>query len=243
MSSSPWRTFFMKTSSPAKRSTCCRTFVVTASRSKARVSRKWASLDSSRPVLIACRARDSSVGSLDNCCIGNCAALTAPHNSWPRTTRTFTFKWFTAYCNEAVVPTSKAFPATRTTKMSPRPWSKMISVGTRESEQPRMATQGNCFEINARRSNALASGRVALPVQNRALPRWSSASTSDGVRAAARLCSASAWALASSIEKPSQAMDLIVSLSGSPEIFRTNDDSAVMGRRGGACGHACCCCC
>jgi hypothetical protein len=30
----------------------------------------------------------------------------------------------------------------RITKMSPRPWSKTISMGTRESEQPRIATAG-----------------------------------------------------------------------------------------------------
>mmetsp|Transcript_9093 Transcript_9093/g.18687 ORF Transcript_9093/g.18687 Transcript_9093/m.18687 type:complete len:215 (+) Transcript_9093:501-1145(+) len=152
-------------------------------------------------------------------------------------TRTFTFKWFTAYCNEAVVPTSKAFPATRTTKMSPRPWSKMISVGTRESEQPRMATEGNCFEMRARRSKALLSGRTAEPVQKRALPRCNSARTSAGEREATLLCSASAWARASCMEKPSQPT---MSIAGFGAATRCCAGGGICC---GGCVCCCCCCC
>ena len=38
---------------------------------------------------------------------------------------------------------------TRMTNMSPRPWSKTISIGTRESEQPRMATDGCCGQAHS----------------------------------------------------------------------------------------------
>ena len=36
------------------------------------------------------------------------------------------------------------FPATRMTKRSPSPWSKINSAGTRESEQPRTIAKGAC---------------------------------------------------------------------------------------------------
>mmetsp|Transcript_82937 Transcript_82937/g.213700 ORF Transcript_82937/g.213700 Transcript_82937/m.213700 type:complete len:211 (-) Transcript_82937:39-671(-) len=118
------------------------------------------------------------------------------------TTTTFTLRWFTANCREAVVDMSKALPATRTTKRSPRPWSKTISTGTRESAQARIAVCGNCLLISARRSKALFSGRFALPIQKRALPRWRSSSTCFGVRLIFASCPWSASLRASSIVKP-----------------------------------------
>ena len=43
-------------------------------------------------------------------------------------------------------------PATRMTNRSPRPWSKTISAGTRESEQPRMTANGSWFgAVSSRR--------------------------------------------------------------------------------------------
>mmetsp|Transcript_16696 Transcript_16696/g.48467 ORF Transcript_16696/g.48467 Transcript_16696/m.48467 type:complete len:283 (-) Transcript_16696:6-854(-) len=181
------------------------TFVVAASRSTARVSWRNAKRSWFRSALMLCSACSSSGGSSKSLSEGSWAALTAPHNSWPKTTMTFTFKWWTAYCKEAWVEVSKALPATRTTKRSPKPWSKIISVGTRESEQPKIATEGNCFVIRVRRWKALASGRVAAPVQNLAFPRCKSCNTSRGVRAKARCCAPSAWSRASSMVKPSQA--------------------------------------
>mmetsp|Transcript_37305 Transcript_37305/g.98327 ORF Transcript_37305/g.98327 Transcript_37305/m.98327 type:complete len:233 (+) Transcript_37305:414-1112(+) len=99
---------------------------------------------------------------------------------------------------------SRQLPATRITKMSPKPWSKMISVGTRESEQPRIATEGNCLEIKARRSKALFSGLVAQFIQKRAFPRCSSARTSCGDLAMAWACLSLACSRASSMENPCQ---------------------------------------
>mmetsp|Transcript_22936 Transcript_22936/g.50701 ORF Transcript_22936/g.50701 Transcript_22936/m.50701 type:complete len:233 (+) Transcript_22936:631-1329(+) len=64
--------------------------------------------------------------------------------------------------------------------MSPRPWSKTISTGTRESAQPRTAARGDCFTIRARRSKALLSGRVAVFIQNRVFPRCKDSKISLG---------------------------------------------------------------
>eukprot|EP00962_Isochrysis_galbana_P030155 scaffold9757_cov104-Isochrysis_galbana.AAC.1 len=50
-------------------------------------------------------------------------------------------------------------PATRMPKTSPSARSKTISMGTRESEQPMMATFGYDCQISARRCMALISGR------------------------------------------------------------------------------------
>mmetsp|Transcript_49155 Transcript_49155/g.149641 ORF Transcript_49155/g.149641 Transcript_49155/m.149641 type:complete len:256 (-) Transcript_49155:12-779(-) len=192
---------------------CCRTFRVTASLSLARAS----------TILDNAGSRDSPTKR--SCCIWrktSCnwacslealssagswnwiAAFTAPQASCPMTTRTLTFRWCTAYCSDANVDVARPLPATRMTKMSPSPWSKTISTGTRESEQPSTATAGNCLEINPRFSNALFSGRVALPIQNRALPRCSSASTSAGDRNDDRIARASQFCCASSMENPCQ---------------------------------------
>eukprot|EP00962_Isochrysis_galbana_P055884 scaffold27699_cov101-Isochrysis_galbana.AAC.1 len=56
----------------------------------------------------------------------------------------------------------------------------MISGGTRESEQPMIATFGYDCQISARRCMVLSSGREPLPVQKRVLPALSISSTSDG---------------------------------------------------------------
>mmetsp|Transcript_13859 Transcript_13859/g.31687 ORF Transcript_13859/g.31687 Transcript_13859/m.31687 type:complete len:205 (+) Transcript_13859:49-663(+) len=200
-----FRTFTIKPLSFVRRSTWLFTLRVTASRSRARLSLRPARRSWLRPTLMDFSASWSCAGiSFSMVSTGSCAALTAPQSSCPRTTSTFTFKWCTAYCSDASVAVSRALPATRTTKMSPRPWSKMISVGTRESEQPRMATTGDCLEMSARRSKALASGRTAAPVQNRALPRCRSSKTSWGGRARALAWEVSACFRASSMEKPCQ---------------------------------------
>mmetsp|Transcript_21847 Transcript_21847/g.75112 ORF Transcript_21847/g.75112 Transcript_21847/m.75112 type:complete len:274 (+) Transcript_21847:660-1481(+) len=184
-------------------STCLTTFEVTASRSLARLSCIKLRQFSSNPSLMFLNRSCKAAGSCSNCSFGSKAAFTTPHNSWPRTISTFTSKWFTAYCKEADAMVSKQFPATRITKMSPKPWSKIISVGTRESEQPSTATEGNCFEIKALRSKALFSGLFARPVQKRVLPFCSSAKTSWGDRLMAWSWAWSACARDSSMEKPS----------------------------------------
>ena len=53
-------------------------------------------------------------------------------------------------------------PATRMTNRSPSPWSKTISAGTRESEQPRMMANGSCSAATSLRRAWLAR---TLPVQ------------------------------------------------------------------------------
>mmetsp|Transcript_52030 Transcript_52030/g.113674 ORF Transcript_52030/g.113674 Transcript_52030/m.113674 type:complete len:223 (+) Transcript_52030:678-1346(+) len=182
--------------------TCCLTLLMTASRSCARVSSMHFRRLKSRPPLSDIRQLQSSLGSPRRASSGRPAALMAPQPSWPMTMSTFTFRWFTAYCSEPMVVSVTALPAQRTTNMSPRCWSKTISVGTRESEQLRIAVCGNCLLISARRSKALLSGRVAWPIQKRVLPRWSDSSTSTGVCLRLASCPASASLRASSMEKP-----------------------------------------
>lgn len=67
---------------------------------------------------------------------------------------TFIFQCRNAYCSGANIAVSRAVPATQMAKMSPELWSKTSSVGTRESEEPKMATTGDYFEITATRSRA-----------------------------------------------------------------------------------------
>eukprot|EP00967_Tisochrysis_lutea_P002548 scaffold3129_cov35-Tisochrysis_lutea.AAC.1 len=56
----------------------------------------------------------------------------------------------------------------------------MISGGTRESEQPRIATLGYACQISTLRCIVLSSGRVDWPVQKRTFPAESISSTSAG---------------------------------------------------------------
>mmetsp|Transcript_57809 Transcript_57809/g.126677 ORF Transcript_57809/g.126677 Transcript_57809/m.126677 type:complete len:221 (+) Transcript_57809:622-1284(+) len=198
----PFFTCSMMPLSKVNFSTCLFTLVVTASRSWALLSRTAFRSLSFKPSLRPVRRLPRQVGSLAMSAVGSWAALIAPQPSWPMTIRTLTERWWTAYSKEAVVVLSKQFPATRTTNMSPRPWSKTISTGTRESEHPKTAVNGNCFEINALRSKALASGRWAAPIQNRAFPFWRADRTSSGFIRLAIICSVSAFSRASSMVKP-----------------------------------------
>src|ERR1700686_3805918 len=70
-------------------------------------------------------------------------------------------------------------PATRMTKRSPKPWSKTISTGTRESEQPRMAANGSWLAANSRRrARPVIASRLPMSDTNRWLPSCKSASAS-----------------------------------------------------------------
>src|SRR5580693_7520662 len=66
------------------------------------------------------------------------AAVTAPHPSWPRTTKRGVCRWAPAYCMLPMTSGEITFPATRMMNSSPKSASKINSGGTRESEQPRM---------------------------------------------------------------------------------------------------------
>mmetsp|Transcript_52040 Transcript_52040/g.113706 ORF Transcript_52040/g.113706 Transcript_52040/m.113706 type:complete len:234 (+) Transcript_52040:53-754(+) len=200
--SSPARTLSMILTSSVRASTWRLTLVTTASRSCDLGSWTQARRSKSRPLLMWFRHVQRAGSKVFRVSAGMPAAFTAPQPSWPMTMSTFTFRWFTAYCSEPMVVSVTALPAQRTTNMSPRCWSKTISVGTRESEQLRIAVCGNCLLISARRSKALLSGRVAWPIQKRVLPRWSDSSTSTGVCLRLASCPASASLRASSMEKP-----------------------------------------
>ena len=69
------------------------------------------------------------------------AALTAPQRSCPSTITRFTPRCSTAYSMLACTSSSATLPATRSTKMSPRPWSNTTSGATRESAQVTMIGQ------------------------------------------------------------------------------------------------------
>ena len=61
-----------------------------------------------------------------------------------------------------VVNISRTFLETRIAKISPRPWSKISSMSTRESEHPSTATLGNCFTMSVRLSSALPASRLEV---------------------------------------------------------------------------------
>src|SRR4051812_44497947 len=67
---------------------------------------------------------------------------------------------------------SRTSPAVRTTKMSPRPTSKIISGGTRESEQLRITAKGFCsFVMDCRRViKSEPCGALDSPATNLAFP-------------------------------------------------------------------------
>mmetsp|Transcript_44981 Transcript_44981/g.127234 ORF Transcript_44981/g.127234 Transcript_44981/m.127234 type:complete len:284 (-) Transcript_44981:7-858(-) len=190
--------------SSVRRSTCRRTFVTTASRSAARLSCMFWKRCCSRPTFTLLRTVLRARGCVSMASTSWVAAFTAPQPSCPMIITTLTPRWLIAYCSEPVVAVSRQLPATRITKMSPRLWSKTISMGTRESEQPSTAIVGHCFVMRARRSKAVFSCREPWPVQKRTFPFCSPARISAGERASASSCSLSARCRDSSIEKPSQ---------------------------------------
>ena len=69
-------------------------------------------------------------------------AWTAPHLVWPMTTRRRVPKLSAANSADPSSTGVTMFPATRMMNMSPMPWSKTISGGTRESEQLRTMVKG-----------------------------------------------------------------------------------------------------
>ena len=82
------------------------------------------------------------MGMLPGSGLPSSVACTAPHLVWPSTIMVFTPSASTPYSKVPVASTQFTKPAVRTGNRSPTPWSKMISSGTRESEQLRMATDG-----------------------------------------------------------------------------------------------------
>src|SRR6185369_4625456 len=64
----------------------------------------------------------------------------------------------------------RTFPATRTTKSSPKPQSKTSSGGTRLSLQPRIVAKGCCFFASVARISFCTVGNRARPRANRAFP-------------------------------------------------------------------------
>src|ERR1700742_2800004 len=79
----------------------------------------------------------------------------------------------TAYSMEPSTAESRACPAVRTTKTSPRPWSKMSSAATRLSEQPNIAAMGFWPVVRLARCSTLWLGCWGLPAMNRWLPSLS----------------------------------------------------------------------
>ena len=71
-------------------------------------------------------------------------AVIAPQRVWPITTTRREPNCDAANSIDPTIDGATMFPATRTTNRSPKPWSKRISTGVRESEQPRMIANGRC---------------------------------------------------------------------------------------------------
>src|SRR4051812_17495597 len=76
---------------------------------------------------------------------------------------------------------SSTWPAVRTTKTSPSPWSKMISAATRESEHPKMTANGCCAALSSARWSTPCDGCSISPRTNRSLPARSADQASAGV--------------------------------------------------------------
>ena len=77
------------------------------------------------------------------------APVTAPQPLWPSTTTTLTLS-LSASTAKSTLPrhtSPSTLPATRITNRSLNPWPKIISVGTRASEQPTTAANGACLGI------------------------------------------------------------------------------------------------
>ena len=79
----------------------------------------------------------------------------------------------TAYSIEPSTAESMTWPAVRTTNMSPRPWSKMISAATRLSAQPNTTAVGFCASARLARCSMLWLGCSGLPATKRSLPSLS----------------------------------------------------------------------
>lgn len=109
-------------------------------------------------------------------------ARTAPHREWPRTTMSRVPNRSAANSTLPIWEGATMFPATRMTNRSPRPWSKTISAGTRESEHPRMMANGSWPAANSMRRAWLVSvSRLRTPDTKRRFPsrRRSSASRAE----------------------------------------------------------------
>jgi hypothetical protein len=65
------------------------------------------------------------------------------HRQQPNTTTSGVPNRSAANSTLPICEDATMFPATRMTKRSPKPWSKTISAGTRESEHPRMMANGS----------------------------------------------------------------------------------------------------
>jgi hypothetical protein len=125
-----------------------------------------------------------------SCASAATVAATAPHCSCPSTTTRCTPRCSIAYSMLPSVGAPATWPASRTTKRSPRPSSKTISGGTRESEQLRTTAKGCCSPSTWCIRTAPWSGCSRCPSRKRALParrraNASSADTSAGRRAGA----------------------------------------------------------
>ena len=109
------------------------------------------------------------------------AAATAPQQSWPRTTTSDAPSTSTPYSIEPITVVSSTCPAVRTTNTSPRPWSKMISAATRESEQPKTTANGCCATLSSARWSTPCDGCCISPRTNRSFPSRSADQASAGV--------------------------------------------------------------
>jgi hypothetical protein len=100
-------------------------------------------------------------------------ARMAPQLEWPRTTTSDVLNRSTANSTLPICDGATMLPATRMTKRSPRPWSKTISAGTRESEQPRIIAKGSCCWMRAARRARFARDPIdATPATKRRLPSF-----------------------------------------------------------------------
>jgi len=71
-------------------------------------------------------------------------AETAPQRVWPITTTSRVPNWAAANSMEPTTEGATTLPAMRTTNRSPKPSSKRISTGVRESEHPSTMANGRC---------------------------------------------------------------------------------------------------
>src|SRR5262245_12244994 len=128
------------------------------------------------------RTRSTIDRRLRDCCsFGRCSsssvARIAPHRECPSTTTSRVPNRSAANSTLPTCDGATMLPATRMTKRSPRPWSKTISAGTRESEHPRMMAKGSWPAINSLRRVWLLSASVLTTSEaKRRFPsrnRWS----------------------------------------------------------------------
>src|SRR6185437_9263157 len=97
------------------------------------------------------------------------AAVTPPQRWCPSTTITWAPRILTANSRLPMAMGSALLPATRTTNISPRPWSKIASDGSRLSEQLSTET-GGCWIFSRRRRWETISRESGVPATNRLLP-------------------------------------------------------------------------